>query len=153
MCAVLHHAYYYILFRRFRQRELTKRLTFISFHFIIYPTGVYRRCFIMEQDNSQAQTESCCNGDCCLKRKHREEKEYRDLIHRLSRIEGQVRGIRAMVEEERYCVGSLTPKIPQSLNRLIFFRQKYIFVLRTSVLYSKMYLYQYIPGGFYAIKI
>lgn len=62
----------------------------------------------MEQDNSQAQTESCCNGDCCLKRKHREEKEYRDLIHRLSRIEGQVRGIRAMVEEERYCVDIIT---------------------------------------------
>ena len=33
-----------------------------------------------------------------------DEKEYKDLIHRLSRIEGQVRGIREMVESDRYCV-------------------------------------------------
>ena len=51
---------------------------------------------------------NCCNGDCCLKHKHREDKEYRDLIHRLNRIEGQVRGIRSMVEEERYCVDIIT---------------------------------------------
>ncbi|MCD8010986.1 MAG: metal-sensing transcriptional repressor [Lachnospiraceae bacterium] len=30
------------------------------------------------------------------------------MIHRLNRIEGQVRGIRAMVESERYCVDILT---------------------------------------------
>ena len=40
--------------------------------------------------------------------KHRSEKEVRDLITRLNRIEGQVRGIRKMVEEERYCVEILT---------------------------------------------
>lgn len=45
--------------------------------------------------------------ECCRK-KHREDKEYRDLINRLSRIEGQVRGIRNMLEEERYCVDILT---------------------------------------------
>ena len=50
----------------------------------------------------------CSNDDCCLKYKHREGKEYQDLIHRLNRIEGQVRGIRAMVEEERYCVDIIT---------------------------------------------
>lgn len=44
----------------------------------------------------------------CCKKKHREEKEYRDLINRLKRIEGQVRGIGKMVEEERYCVDILT---------------------------------------------
>lgn len=56
----------------------------------------------------QDQTKNCCNGDCCLKYKHREDKEYRDLIHRLNRIEGQVRGIRSMVEEERYCIDIIT---------------------------------------------
>lgn len=45
---------------------------------------------------------------CCIRHKHREETEEQDLIHRLSRIEGQVRGVRAMVEEERYCVDILT---------------------------------------------
>lgn len=41
---------------------------------------------------------------CCNRTKHRSEKETKDLITRLSRIEGQVRGIKSMVEEERYCV-------------------------------------------------
>ncbi len=54
------------------------------------------------------QEELCCTRDCCLKHKHREDKEYRDLINRLSRIEGQIRGIRAMVEEERYCIDIIT---------------------------------------------
>ncbi|MDO5425891.1 MAG: metal-sensing transcriptional repressor [Eubacteriales bacterium] len=30
------------------------------------------------------------------------------MIHRLNRIEGQIRGVRTMVEEERYCVDILT---------------------------------------------
>ena len=42
------------------------------------------------------------------KRKHRVEQEYRSLINRLSRIEGQVRGVRKMVEREVYCVDILT---------------------------------------------
>lgn len=46
--------------------------------------------------------------NCCIKKKHREETEYKKLIHRLNRIEGQVRGIRNMVEDERYCVDILT---------------------------------------------
>lgn len=46
--------------------------------------------------------------ECCNRKKHRVESEYTDLIHRLNRIEGQVRGIRSMVEEERYCVEILT---------------------------------------------
>ena len=33
----------------------------------------------------------------CCRIKHREEQEYKDLINRLNRIEGQIRGIRAMV--------------------------------------------------------
>ena len=44
----------------------------------------------------------------CCKKKHREDKEYRDLINRLKRIEGQVRGVSKMVEEDRYCVEILT---------------------------------------------
>ena len=35
--------------------------------------------------------------------KGRPEKEYKDLMNRLSRIEGQVRGVRRMVEEGAYC--------------------------------------------------
>lgn len=40
--------------------------------------------------------------------KHRTELEKKELITRLNRIEGQVRGVRNMVEEGRYCVDILT---------------------------------------------
>ena len=42
--------------------------------------------------------------ECCSRMKHRSEKETKDLVTRLNRVEGQIRGIRNMVEEERYCV-------------------------------------------------
>ncbi|ERL18188.1 metal-sensing transcriptional repressor [Acidaminococcus sp. BV3L6] len=35
-------------------------------------------------------------------------REYKDLIKRLNRIEGQVRGLKRMLEEDRYCVDILT---------------------------------------------
>lgn len=46
--------------------------------------------------------------NCCEKKKERSEKEYKDLIHRLNRIEGQIRGIRGMVEKDAYCTDILT---------------------------------------------
>jgi len=48
-------------------------------------------------------------GCCCSSRtKQRSEKEYKDLLNRLSRIEGQVRGIKGMIENDAYCVDILT---------------------------------------------
>lgn len=44
---------------------------------------------------------------CSHKTKERTEKEYRNLVNRLSRIEGQVRGIKRMVEENAYCTDIL----------------------------------------------
>lgn len=44
---------------------------------------------------------------CCHKTKERSENEYKDLIHRLNRIEGQIRGIRGMVEKDAYCTDIL----------------------------------------------
>ena len=49
-----------------------------------------RRCVIEERE-------------CCHKKKERTEQEYKDLIHRLNRIEGQIRGIKGMVERDAYC--------------------------------------------------
>ncbi len=49
----------------------------------------------------------CENKDCCSKTKIREEKEYKDMIHRLNRIEGQVRGIKRMIDENAYCTDIL----------------------------------------------
>ena len=42
------------------------------------------------------------NVCCHHKTKERSDKEYKDLINRLSRIEGQVRGIKKMVENDTY---------------------------------------------------
>lgn len=47
--------------------------------------------------------------ECCSnKKKERNEKEYKDLLNRLRRIEGQVRGVEKMVENDAYCVDILT---------------------------------------------
>ena len=45
---------------------------------------------------------------CCNKTKKRSETEYKDLIHRLNRVEGQIRGIKGMVERDAYCIDILT---------------------------------------------
>ena len=44
---------------------------------------------------------------CECRHKHRDPKEEKDLINRLNRIEGQIRGIKAMVQDERYCTDIL----------------------------------------------
>ena len=45
-----------------------------------------------------------CN---CRKTKDRSDEEYKRLINRLSRVEGQIRGIRGMVERSAYCTDIL----------------------------------------------
>lgn len=45
--------------------------------------------------------------ECSNRTKERGEKEYKDLLNRLSRIEGQVRGVRGMVEKDAYCTDIL----------------------------------------------
>ena len=66
----------------------------------IYGMGVY---------NNYVKEVLCMEEkkDCCHKTKVRSEKEYKDLIHRLNRIEGQVRGIKRMLEEDSYCTDIL----------------------------------------------
>lgn len=46
--------------------------------------------------------------DCCHAReKIRTEEERKALTHRLNRVEGQIRGIRAMLENNAYCTDVL----------------------------------------------
>ena len=63
----------------------------------IYPVGVYNNGH--ERGKIMEKQKECC----CHKSKERSEKEYKDLINRLSRIEGQIRGIKKMVEKDAYC--------------------------------------------------
>ena len=46
-------------------------------------------------------------GGCCGKTTSRSEEERKKLIHRMNRIEGQIRGIRKMVEKDAYCADIL----------------------------------------------
>lgn len=45
---------------------------------------------------------------CIAKKTERTDDEKKKLINRLSRLEGQIRGIRTMVENDAYCVDILT---------------------------------------------
>ncbi len=47
------------------------------------------------------ENEKCCH--CSQRKKERSPEEYKKLIHRLNRIEGQIRGIKGMVENDAYC--------------------------------------------------
>ena len=46
-------------------------------------------------------------ADCCCRHKDRTPEEYKALLHRLNRIEGQVRGIQGMLEKDAYCIDIL----------------------------------------------
>ena len=50
----------------------------------------------------------CCQCEHCQKTKERSPEEYRSLMNRLKRIEGQVRGIQSMLEKNAYCTDILT---------------------------------------------
>lgn len=61
-------------------------------------------CQVDEKPSCPAET-SC---DYCGRTRTRDEKELRALKNRLSRIEGQIRGISGMVDSDAYCVDILT---------------------------------------------
>ena len=48
---------------------------------------------------------NCCQGEKLTERSAEERKK---LIHRLNRIEGQIRGLRGMIERDAYCADILT---------------------------------------------
>ena len=64
---------------------------------------------------TDAEKKPCCaaapaekdTAPSYCRHKDRTPEEYRALVNRLSRIEGQVRGIRAMVEKDVYCTDIL----------------------------------------------
>ena len=46
--------------------------------------------------------------NCCCRTKERSDEEYKRLVNRLSRIEGQIRGIKGMLDKSAYCPDILT---------------------------------------------
>lgn len=55
-------------------------------------------------EDKQYETDTSC---CCDKKKVRATDEYKKLINRLNRIEGQIRGIKGMIENDAYCTDIL----------------------------------------------
>lgn len=50
------------------------------------------------KENTQAK-----ENQCCSKTTKRSEEEKKNMVNRLNRIEGQIRGIRGMLERDAYC--------------------------------------------------
>ena len=89
-------------------------MIFRILHLDKYPQGVYnthrgysKRRFTLTIRNNERKweygKEEKQGCPCCHKTKERSQEEYTKLIHRLNRIEGQIRGIRGMVEKNAYC--------------------------------------------------
>lgn len=76
------------------------------------------------------QNQSVCP---CHKIKERSETEVKLLIHRLNRIEGQIRGIRGMVEKSAYCPDILTQVAAASAALNAFSRELLTEHIRTCV--------------------
>lgn len=64
------------------------------------------RLVYMEQNkingNNNTEVKCCCCGGN-VKKTERAEKDKKKLVNRLSRIEGQIRGIKKMIENDAYC--------------------------------------------------
>ena len=72
----------------------------------------------------------CCP---CEKHKYRSEEERRALQNRLSRIEGQIRGLRGMIERDAYCTDILTQSAAAAAALNAFNRELRAVHIRTCV--------------------
>ena len=59
-----------------------------------------------ENKNNMKEMSGSC-PHCSGKHKDRDEKEKKDFMNRLKRIEGQVRGVEGMLENDAYCTDIL----------------------------------------------
>ena len=65
-------------------------------------------CHCGANDSFKSNSSQLKCQNCSVKKKVRSEKEFKALLNRLSRIEGQVRGVRSMLENDAYCIDILT---------------------------------------------
>ena len=81
------------------------------------------------EENKEEKNCPCCSG----KHKERQEKEKKDLMNRLKRIEGQVRGIENMLEKDAYCTDILVQSAAVSAAMNAFNRELLANHIRTCV--------------------
>jgi DNA-binding FrmR family transcriptional regulator len=53
--------------------------------------------------HAEEGTAAAACGGCCARSTHRDDSEKKALITRLNRVEGQIRGVRGMIEKDAYC--------------------------------------------------
>lgn len=58
--------------------------------------------------NEKKNNDTLLSEEGCCRIKYREKDEYQNLVNRLNRIEGQIRGIKGMLDKDAYCVDILT---------------------------------------------
>ncbi len=80
---------------------------------------------------NQTEKPSCC----CKKHTERSDEERKRLLNRLKRIEGQVRGLQKMLEQDAYCADILTQSAAvkaalDSFNRDLLVRHMHTCVVR-----------------------
>lgn len=78
------------------------------------------------------QEEHCC----CHKTKERSLEEQKKLLNRLSRMEGQIRGIKGMVEEGAYCPDILVQSAAVTAAMNAFNRELLASHIRTCVVHD-----------------
>ncbi|MBP1578574.1 MAG: metal-sensing transcriptional repressor [Oscillospiraceae bacterium] len=64
------------------------------------------------------ENKECCHCEHCQKTKERSPEEYRALMNRIKRIQGQLRGIESMLENSAYCTDIMvqTAAVTAALN-------------------------------------
>ena len=74
-----------------------------------YPYGVYNGFGHkkMSKGSEYMNCEKCSKCEACEKSTHRTDEEKKKLNKRLNIIEGQIRGIKQMIEDDRYCADIL----------------------------------------------
>ena len=73
-----------------------------------------------------AEDKQCC---CGSKMKERSDSEKKLLLNRLKRIEGQIRGIYGMVENDAYCI-FLIRHLPLTRRLLHLIKHYFLIILR-----------------------
>lgn len=55
------------------------------------------------RDDGTAHEDDCCADEGAVRKSHHSDKVKNSLISRLNRIEGQVRGLKGLIEKDTYC--------------------------------------------------
>lgn len=62
----------------------------------------------LDVNNEEILKEGCCSVDQSERRSHHSDHVKKNLVTRLNRIEGQIRGIKGLIERDTYCDDVIT---------------------------------------------